>query len=100
VQYTAASYAELALEAIPPAALQPLVRLEAPQGVFPRGGAFLLEADDPARARMFDPAFRRVGEWFSRLRQFQQARLNLQLLYTLATLLALSALFLLHGRGP
>jgi hypothetical protein len=40
-----------------------------------------------------------VGDWFGRLRSFQQARLNLQLLYTVVTVLVLSALLLLHGRS-
>jgi hydrogenase-4 component B len=100
VQYTAASLAELALLAIAPRPLRPTARVELPQGVFPRAARFALETDDPARARVFEPAFRRVGEAFGRLRRFQQSRLHLQLLYTVLAVLALSALLLLHGRGP
>ena len=100
VQYTAASLSELALAAIAPRPLRPVARVVPPAGVFPRAAGFALEADDPARARVFEPAFRARGEWFGRLRRFQQARLNLQLLYTLLTVLALSALLLLHQRGP
>jgi formate hydrogenlyase subunit 3/multisubunit Na+/H+ antiporter MnhD subunit len=99
VQYTAASLSELALAAIAPRPLRPTVHAVPPAGVFPRAARFALEADDPARARVFDPAFHALGEWFGRLRRFQQARLNLQLLYTLLTVLALSALLLLHQRG-
>jgi hypothetical protein len=55
------------------------------------------EADDPARTRLFDPAFRRFGERMSRLRRFQAQRLHLQLLYTLLALLALGAGLALRG---
>lgn len=99
VQYTASSFAQLALAAAVPRPLRPRERLRPPAGPFPAGAALALDADDPARTRVFEPAFRRVGGWFSRLRGFQQARLNLQLLYTVAALLGLSALLLLRY-GP
>jgi formate hydrogenlyase subunit 3/multisubunit Na+/H+ antiporter MnhD subunit len=99
VQYTAASFAELALRATAPRALRPRARVARPAGLFPAGARFALAPEDPARERLFAPAFVRLGEWFSRLRRFQQARLNLQLLYTVATILALSALLLLHRGG-
>jgi len=97
IQYTAASFAELAVASLAPPALRPAARAERPAGPFPAGARFALEIDDPARARVFAPAFRAVGERFSTLRRFQQARLNLQLLYTVLTVLALSALLLLHS---
>ncbi|WP_242341527.1 MULTISPECIES: proton-conducting transporter membrane subunit [Anaeromyxobacter] len=100
VQYTAASLSELALAAIAPRALRPVETPARPEGLFPRRVRYAQEADDPARARVFEPAFRAVGEWFGRLRHFQQSRLNLQLLYTVLTVLALSALLLFHQRGP
>ena len=100
VQYTAASYAELATAAVAPRALRPTRLAEPPAGPFPRGARFATASDDPARARVFEPAFRSVAEWFGRLRRFQQARLNLQLLYTVATILVLSALLFLHRRFP
>jgi NADH:ubiquinone oxidoreductase subunit 5 (subunit L)/multisubunit Na+/H+ antiporter MnhA subunit len=99
VQYTAASFAELPLRAVAPRVLRPVARLAAPEGPFPRAAAFAQDGDDPARARVFEPAFRAIAGWFSQLRSFQQARLNLQLLYTLVTVLALSALLLFHARG-
>ncbi|ACL67119.1 NADH dehydrogenase (quinone) [Anaeromyxobacter dehalogenans 2CP-1] len=99
VQYTAASYAQLALDAAVPRPLRPRARLRPPEGAFPAGASLALEGDDPARTRVFEPAFQRVGGWFSRLRSFQQARLNLQLLYTVAALLGLTALLLLRY-GP
>jgi hydrogenase-4 component B len=98
VQYTAASFAELAVGTATPRALRPRVTVTPPEGPFPAAGALALDGDDPARVRVFEPAFRRVAEAFGRVRSFQQARLNLQLLYTLVTLLALSALLLVvHG---
>ncbi len=100
VQYTAASYAELALGALVPAALRPRVTIAPLDGPFPAPVRLTLRADDPATARVFAPAFARVGEWFARMRKFQQARLNLQLMYTVATVLALSALLFLHRRWP
>ena len=66
VQYTAASLSELALAAIAPRPLRPAARAVPPAGVFPRAARFALEADNPARARVFEPAFRAVGEWFGR----------------------------------
>jgi len=100
VQYTAASYSELALRALVPGALRPRPSIVPPAGPFPAPSRFSQSADDPATARVFAPAFGRVAGWFARLRRFQQARLNLQLLYTLATVLVLSALLLLHRRWP
>jgi formate hydrogenlyase subunit 3/multisubunit Na+/H+ antiporter MnhD subunit len=96
VQYTAASFAEIAVEAAAPRPLRPSARTRPPAGLFPGRASFALEAEDPARIRVFEPVFRWVAGGFDRLRRFQQARLNLQLLYTVATILALSALFLLR----
>jgi formate hydrogenlyase subunit 3/multisubunit Na+/H+ antiporter MnhD subunit len=100
VQYTAASYAQLALRTVVPAALRPRRTVLPPVGPFPGGAAFALDGRDPATARIFAPALARVAEWFGRLRRFQQARLNLQLLYTVVTVLVLSALVLLHRPLP
>jgi hypothetical protein len=100
VQYGAASYAELAVGALVPPALRPRASIAPPEGPFPRHARFSLSSEDPATDRVFAPAFARIGEWFARLRRFQQARLNLQLVYTVATVLALSALLLLHRRWP
>jgi hypothetical protein len=74
----------------------------APTGPFPSSAAarLAIEADDPARARLFEPIFLALGRWFGRLRSFQQSRLNLQLLYTVVTLLALFALLAFHGSSP
>ncbi|HET8542422.1 MAG TPA: proton-conducting transporter membrane subunit [Anaeromyxobacter sp.] len=100
VQYGAAAYAELAVRALVPAALRPRAALEPPSGPFPAASRFSLSGEDPATARVFAPAFARIAEAFARLRRFQQPRLNLQLAYTVATVIALSALLLLHRRWP
>jgi formate hydrogenlyase subunit 3/multisubunit Na+/H+ antiporter MnhD subunit len=97
IQYTAASYSELATRSVSPGPLRPALSVTAPEGLFPLGARFASEADDPARARVFEPAFAWAAEWFGRLRRFQQARLNLQLLYVVATILVLSALLLLRA---
>jgi hypothetical protein len=83
-----------------PRALRPRVHLQAPRGIFPGRASFRTDAQDPARTRLFDPLFRVFGERMSRLRRFQAGKLNLQLLYTVVTLLALlAALALRGGRG-
>jgi NADH:ubiquinone oxidoreductase subunit 5 (subunit L)/multisubunit Na+/H+ antiporter MnhA subunit len=97
IQYTAASYAELALSAAVPKPLRPRATLTPPEGPFPKGARLALRADDPARTRLFEPAFQAIGERFAQLRRFQQTRLNLQLLYTVVTVLVLSALLLVYG---
>jgi hypothetical protein len=99
IQYTAASYSELAAGSVSPPLLRPVSDVQRPAGPFPAAARFASEADDPARTRVFEPAFARVAEGFGRLRRFQQARLNLQLLYTLVTILILSGLLFLH-RAP
>jgi formate hydrogenlyase subunit 3/multisubunit Na+/H+ antiporter MnhD subunit len=96
--YTASSYAQLLLSGLAPRALQPRVRLVPPRGVFPGQSSLRTEAQDPARTRLFDPLFRGLGERMSRLRRLQAGRLNLQLLYTLVTLLALGAGLALRAR--
>ena len=80
----------LALGGLAPRDLQPQGRVAPPREVLPRRASATFRSGDPARARLFDPAFRAAGEWASRLRRYQAGRLNLQLLYTVATLLALA----------
>ena len=102
VQYTAASFAELAIRSAVPRPLRAKLETVRPSGVFPQPSSAAVTADDPARTRLFDPAFRVLADRFSRVRRFQQARLNLQLLYTVLAVLALSAALLLdvHLRSP
>jgi hydrogenase-4 component B len=100
MEYTASSYSQAFLTALVPRSLRPRVHLQAPRGVFPGKGAFRTDSQDPARTRLFDPLFRVLGDRMSRLRRFQAGRLNLQLLYTLVTLVALLGALALRGRTP
>ncbi|HET9595155.1 MAG TPA: proton-conducting transporter membrane subunit [Anaeromyxobacteraceae bacterium] len=96
MQYTAASYAQL-FTSLAPDALRPRARVAPPKGPFPAAGSLETDADDPARARLFDPVFARLADRFARLRRFQADRLNLQLFYTMLTVLALGAALWLRG---
>ncbi len=89
MQYTARSFAQLFLEALAPRALSPRGRITPPRGLFPPSASARFEERDPARTHLFDPLFRIVAVRAARLRRYQADRLNLQLLYTVATLLAL-----------
>ena len=100
MEYTASSYSQLFLTGLVPRALRPRVHLQAPRGALPGKGAFRTDSQDPARTRLFDPLFRVLGDRMSRLRRFQAGRLNLQLLYTLVTLVALLGMLALRGRFP
>jgi hypothetical protein len=96
MQYTAASYGQL-FASLAPEALRPCTRAAPPEGAFPAGGSLTIDADDPARARFFDPVFALLADRFARLRRFQADRLNLQLFYTVLTVLALGAALWLRG---
>ncbi|HET8723363.1 MAG TPA: proton-conducting transporter membrane subunit [Anaeromyxobacteraceae bacterium] len=100
MEYTASSYAQLFLSSLVPRALRPRAHLQPPRGAFPGKGTFRTESQDPARTRLFDPLFRVAGDRMSRLRRFQAGRLNLQLLYTLLTLVGLLAALALRERLP
>jgi hypothetical protein len=100
MEYTASSYSQAFLTALVPRSLRPRAHVEAPRGVFPGKGTFRTDSQDPARTRLFDPLFRVLGDRMSRLRRFQAGRLNLQLLYTLVTLVALLGALALRGRTP
>ena len=95
--YTASSYSQLLLESLVPRLLRPRVHLQAPRGIFPGRASFRTDPQDPARTRLFDPIFRVLGDRMSRLRRFQAGRLNLQLLYTVVTVLALLVALALRG---
>ncbi|GEJ56896.1 proton-conducting transporter transmembrane domain-containing protein [Anaeromyxobacter diazotrophicus] len=97
VQYTGASFGQLFLSGLAPRLLQPRGRVVPPKGVLPARASARFEARDPARTRLFDPLFRAFGDRASRLRRYQAQRLNLQLVYTVATLLAFAALLVLRA---
>jgi NADH:ubiquinone oxidoreductase subunit 5 (subunit L)/multisubunit Na+/H+ antiporter MnhA subunit len=96
MQYTGSSYGQAFLSGLAPRALQPLGRVVPPRGVLPGRASARFELRDPARTRLFDPLFRAIADRASRLRRYQAGRLNLQLVYTLATLLALAAFLVLR----
>jgi formate hydrogenlyase subunit 3/multisubunit Na+/H+ antiporter MnhD subunit len=98
MEYTASSYSQLLAAGLVPRSLRPRLHLQVPRGIFPARASFRSEAQDPARTRLFDPLFRVLGDRMSRLRRFQAGRLNLQLLYTLLTLVALLAFLAVRGR--
>jgi hydrogenase-4 component B len=91
MEYTASSYSQLMLSGLVPGPLRPRIHLQAPRGIFPGKASLRTEPQDPARTRLFDPLFRVLGDRMSRIRRYQAGRLNLQLLYTVVTLLALLA---------
>ena len=95
--YTASSYSQLLLTGLVPLWLRPRVHLQAPRGIFPGRASFRTDPQDPARTRLFDPLFRVLGDRMSRLRRFQAGRLNLQLLYTVVTVLALLVALAFRG---
>ncbi|HEX8909778.1 MAG TPA: oxidoreductase, partial [Anaeromyxobacteraceae bacterium] len=97
VQYTAASFGQLFLSGLAPRSLQPRGRIVPPRGLLPARATASFESRDPARTRLFDPIFRSLGDRAYRLRRYQAQRLNLQLVYTVATLLALFALLVLRA---
>jgi hydrogenase-4 component B len=97
VQYTGASFGQLFLSGLAPRAFQPRGRIVPPKGILPARAAARFESQDPARTRLFDPIFRGLGDRASRLRRYQAQRLNLQLVYTVATLLAFAALLALRA---
>jgi formate hydrogenlyase subunit 3/multisubunit Na+/H+ antiporter MnhD subunit len=97
MQYTGASFGQLFLSGLAPRAFQPGGRIVPPVGVLPGRATARFELRDPARARLFDPLFRAIAERANRMRSYQAQRLNLQLLFTLATLVVLVALLVLRA---
>ena len=98
MQYTASSFAQAFLSGLAPRAFQPRGRVVPPRGVLPRAVASVrFEITDPARTWLFDPVFRAIGDRASRIRRYQADRLNLQLVYTVVTLLALALFLVLHA---
>ena len=97
MQYTASSFGQAFLSGLPPRGFRPEGRVVPPRGILPRAASICFTMPDPARAHIFDPVFRAIGDRASRLRRYQADRLNLQLVYTVATLLALAAFLVLHA---
>jgi hypothetical protein len=74
------------------------VRLVPPRGIFATSASLATEPQDPAHTRLFAPLLHGLAVRMARLRRLQAGRLNLQLLYTLVTLLALGAGLALRSR--
>lgn len=92
MQYGAASFSQLALEATLPRALRPARVETPPEGPFPARAALRTEPSDPAMQRLFAPLFVATAARFTRLRALQAGRLDVQLVYPLVVILALAAL--------
>jgi len=97
MQYTGTGFGQLLLSSLAPRPFQPRGRIVPPKGVLPGRATARFELRDPARARIFDPLFRAIAQRANRMRSYQAQRLNLQLLFTLATLLVLVALLALRA---
>ena len=95
MQYTASSFAQPILALFGGVASRH--RFVSPSGFFPRASSMATEARDLFRERMFAPLFRLADRWISVLRWLQHGRVQLYVVYVVATLLALLAWNL--GRG-
>jgi hydrogenase-4 component B len=97
MQYTASSFAQPLLA--PFATItQARVMADGPSGYFPAGARYEEHIGDLAAERVFIPATRRVVRALSQLRVIQQGRVQLYIVYILATLVAL-LVFELMGAG-
>jgi len=88
MQYTASSFAQPLVDLF-----RPVLRTETagtpPSGPFPAPASFASATPDPADRRLYRPVFAGVAALFGRLRWVQQGRIQLYLLYLVATLLIL-----------
>jgi formate hydrogenlyase subunit 3/multisubunit Na+/H+ antiporter MnhD subunit len=85
MQYTGASFAEMAAERLLPRSLRPHTTRQGPRGLFPGKGDFGSEHCDPVSERVYDPFFRRWATRFSRLRILQQGKVHVYLVYIVLT---------------
>ena len=90
MQYSASSYAQ-PLTALFCLILRTRVRFAAPDGLFPRRSAFQTETPDVFGEVVFRPAFSGIARALDRLRVLQQGRIQIYVLYIVATLVALMA---------
>jgi hypothetical protein len=88
MQYTASSFAQPLVDLF-----RPVLRTEAagtlPSGAFPAPASFASATPDPAERRLYRPLFAGIAALFGRMRWVQQGRIQLYLLYLVATLLVL-----------
>lgn len=90
MQYTASSFAQPLTSLFRPV-LGTQTRLTPPVGLFPARGALVTETPDTFRERLFRPAFAALERALGRLRPLQHGRIQLYVLYVVATLVALMA---------
>src|SRR5271157_156902 len=88
MQYTASSFAQPLLAPFAPI-LHVRVEEDGPSGYFPRGARYDEHISDVAGERFLIPGTRRVVRALSRLRVIQQGRVQLYVVYIVATLVAL-----------
>jgi hypothetical protein len=81
MQYTAASFAEMATGGVLPRFLRPHTSKRGPSGLFPAAGEFRSESPDPFSEKVYRPFFRRWAARCARLRILQQGKVNVYLFY-------------------
>jgi NADH:ubiquinone oxidoreductase subunit 5 (subunit L)/multisubunit Na+/H+ antiporter MnhA subunit len=87
-QYTALSFAQLAIERILPKRLRPRSSARSPGALFPGPASLSVEYGDPMTRDVYEPFLARWGDRFDRLRWVQQGMLHIYLAYVLAAALA------------
>lgn len=93
MQYTSASFAEPITTFFAPV-LQPHTALEAPEGLFPRPGAFEVHTPDLSLDKGYRPLARLLSRWISKLQWVQQGRVHIYVLYIAVTIVLLLAWYL------
>ncbi len=88
MQYTSSSFAQ-PLTRIFQWVLQTKTDLSAPTGLFPERASLATHTPDVFRHRLFAPVFTAVGSAFVGIRRLQEGRVQVYILYVVATLLIL-----------
>lgn len=88
MQYTGSSFAEPLVRGFSPV-LRSEVRETPPVGLYPKAASLVTATPDVLERHVYRPAFAFAGELLGRMRWLQQGRVQLYLLYLVATLLAL-----------
>lgn len=88
MQYTASSFAWPLIENFK-VFLKSRRRVVPPQGIFPRDAALSTDTPDIAAEYLYQPLFHKMTQIFLRLKWFQHGRLQVYVLYIVATLLVL-----------
>ncbi len=90
MQYTATGFAQPLTSGVQ-AILRPQVDARLPQGVFPAAASYESHTPDMARARLYDPLFRRLADGLGWFRWLQQGRVHWYVLYIVVVLMGLLA---------